>query len=181
MSDPMSLETLVTVVQQMTTSFDENTDALHQIELQLPDLVTKDEVREREQWVRRLIFKGVAGVAVLLALWAAYSVIDAREATRQREEREAAATAQAEYERDNLVRGCERANDQRATLREVITLAIGSPTVIPPGLDADIEQIIRDGQARAAELKVRLLALPGVQPVDCQSAFPPVTGTDERS
>lgn len=77
----------------------------------------------------------------------------------------------AKDQRANLIQGCQRGNDQRATLREVIAGAY-EPTPAPPGLSPELTSLIRQSQERALVRRDALLSLPGVQPVDCEAAYP---------
>lgn len=98
---------------------------------------------------------------------------------RFRQSDHADVTRQATSDRVNLVAGCGRSNDQRATLRQVIEKAIviqPAPADLPP----DLAELFRQSQERAAKLRADLLALPGVQPVDCQAAFP-LTASKENT
>lgn len=75
-------------------------------------------------------------------------------------------------QRANLIQGCERGNDQRATLREVISGAY-EPTPTPDGLSPELAKLLRQSQERALVRRDTLLSLDGVQPVDCEAAYPP--------
>lgn len=143
----------------------------------------KRHVDEREHRVRRLLYQAGVVLALLLVAWIVWRVYDGNADAKRRQRDEAAAIAQAEEDRQNLLRGCERSNDQRATLREVIGLAVaGSGAAIPTdGLDPEIVEILRQSQIRSVELRARLLALPGVQPIDCAMAFPPAQPSKENT
>lgn len=112
-------------------------------------------------------------VGVVLAILAAIILVlvfrerDADEERRRREQLE----LDQEQDRQNLLRGCERANDQRAALRRVIERAY-SPSPIPEGLTAELRELILQSQERSASLRAEQLADPGVQPVDCAAQYP---------
>ncbi len=74
-------------------------------------------------------------------------------------------------QRESQVQGCERGNDQRITLAQVIAQSYdpGPALSVPPGF----EQLVADAAARSAAKRDALLSLPGVQVVDCQGAYPP--------
>lgn len=74
-------------------------------------------------------------------------------------------------QRANLIQGCERGNDQRATLREVIAGAY-EPSPTPDGLSPELADLLRQSQERALVRRDALLSLPGVLPVDCAAAYP---------
>jgi hypothetical protein len=132
----------------------------HLREDELPKLLPRETARrqvQRMRWVLAgmslaVIFVGLLGVAF-------------------RAQDRASAHRQATSDRANLVAGCMRSNDQRATLREVIEKAIVMQAA-PAGLSPDLAELFRQSQERTAKLRADLLALPGVQPVDCQAAFP---------
>jgi signal transduction histidine kinase len=138
------------------------------VERKLPEFVP----RRRFRWVIAAV---VLAVLVAVALVLVFRVRDADEAERRR----AQLVLDQEQDRQNLIRGCERANDQRATLRQIIETAI-VPSTTPPNVDPQLAELIRQGQERTARLRAELLALPGVQPVDCAAAFP-VTPSKEST
>lgn len=76
-------------------------------------------------------------------------------------------------QRANLIQGCERGNDQRATLRGVIDRAYSvNPDPLPDGLPPGLVELYNQSQVRAAARREEQLADPGVQPVDCAAAYP---------
>lgn len=108
-------------------------------------------------------------VVVVLALVIAFHAEDSKRVSHDKKE----ALAQAADTRSTLLAGCERSNDQRATLRQVIEKAVvASPA--PPGLPDDLQALYQQSQVRVAALRADLLGLPGVQPVNCETAFPPL-------
>lgn len=122
--------------------------------------------KRRFRWV-----VGVVGMVIAAAfvLGMAFRVRDDDEAERRR----AGIVAAQEQDRQSSIRGCERSNDLRATLREVINLAL-TQTNIPPGLSPEFAAVFRDAQVRTLAKRDELLALAGVQPIDCQAQFPPL-------
>lgn len=110
----------------------------------------------RLAWQR--LWLGVLALVLILAMASGWRF---REQDRRR----------AEDQRANLIQGCERGNDQRATLREVIEEAYApSPPLpdVPPSLSALLEESSRRSQAK----RERLLSLDGVQIVDCAASYP---------
>lgn len=170
------LSALVESVQQLNrnaTRLGENQTkinvSLAEIEEKLPDLATKQEVDEKEQWIRRIL----AGVIVALILAVvAWGVTRIQDSAREEDRREQLA-ADARQDRQNLLRGCERANDQRSTLRSVIENAY-APAPIPDGLSKELTELIRQSQENAAARRDALLSLPGIQPINCEEAYPPL-------
>lgn len=131
----------------------------------LPTFVPK----RRFRWAIALIV--LAGLAVL-ALVLLFRERDADEAQRRRAQLE----HDQEQDRQNLLRGCERANDQRAALRRVIERAY-TPSPVPEGLTGELRDLILQSQERMAALRTEQLADPGVQPIDCAVQFPPTRET----
>lgn len=135
----------------------------------LPEFVPK----RRFWWAIAVVVLAIIAAVVLVLV---FRERDADEARRRRAQLE----LDSEQDRQNLLRGCERANDQRATLREIINLALSQSTM-PPGLSPELQAIYRDAQARTLVKRDELLALPGVQPVDCSAQFPPLAAAREKS
>lgn len=114
-------------------------------------------------------FALILSLVVAVCVCAAYvmrHVDQGREADRR-----AALKAQIFTQRESQVQGCERGNDQRVTLAEIINKAI-VPQPAPPNLPPEFVDLYLAGQARTVALRAELLALPGVQIVDCQAAYP---------
>lgn len=129
----------------------------HLREDEIPKLLPRDVARTRARWA----------IAILAIAFIVVQLIG----LAFRHQDHAAVERQAESDRTNLIAGCGRSNDQRLTLRQVIEKAIviqPAPADLPP----DLAELFRQSQERAARLRADLLALPGVQPVDCQAAFP---------
>lgn len=110
----------------------------------------------RLEWQR--LWLGVLALVLILAMASGWRF---REQDRRR----------VEDQRANLIQGCERGNDQRATLREVIAKSY-EPSPPPAGLSSELAALFVQSQDRAAIRRDSLLALPGVQPIDCSSAYP---------
>lgn len=122
---------------------------------------------------RRHFWLAVAALAgvILLALGVGWKFHD--NDVKRRASDKAALVAENARKRDDLVRGCERSNDQRATLREVIEKAYGGSSLPPEAVPPQLAELLRQSQEAAQQRKAELLALPGVQPVNCAAAFPP--------
>lgn len=136
----------------------------HLREEELPKFLPRDVARRQQQRQQRIIRWGL-GIGAVAVLCVVALVLAFRAQDRGSVER------QATSDRVNLIAGCGRSNDQRATLRLVIEKAVviqPAPADLPP----DLAELFRQSQERAARLRADLLALPGVQPVDCQAAFP---------
>lgn len=159
---PESVAELAKAVRGLSEEYKETAEAMREVGREM----------DRRLRVQRLWMATLAAV-VLLAIIVGFGF---RQQDRSAEDERAASVArEAVFQRKNLVQGCERANDQRATLREVINLSVRTMPV-PEGLDPDLVPLFEQGQARTAALRDRLLALPGVQPVDCQAAYPVTDG-----
>ncbi len=114
----------------------------------------------------------LAIVAVLLL--AVLTSVGFRRADANRENDRQRSEHQREIDqRENLVAGCERGNDQRAALRRVIERGY-APTPIPDGIAPELRELIEQSQERVAALRAEQLADSGVQLVDCERAYPPV-------
>lgn len=74
-------------------------------------------------------------------------------------------------QRESQVQGCERGNDQRITLAQVISRAIQPSPPITTS-DSDLQALLDQSRERALALRAELLSLPGVQVIDCQAAYP---------
>lgn len=138
----------------------------------LPSFVPK----RRFRWAIALMV--LAGLAVL-ALVLLFRERDADEAQRRRAQLELDLEQDRQSEerrRQDLLRGCERNNDQRAALRRVIERAY-TPSAVPDGVSAELRDLILQSQERMAALRTEQLADPGVQPVDCAAQFPPLRET----
>lgn len=135
------------------------------------DLAEEFKRRKREaRWIALgilIIIVGVCATAFII-----------RHADRRIEsDRRRALAEQIFTQRESQVQGCDRGNDQRITLAQIITesYAPGPAVAVPPGF----EQLIAESAARAAAKRDYLLSLPGVQVVDCQAAYPlPKVGKD---
>lgn len=78
-------------------------------------------------------------------------------------------------DRERLYAGCVRGNDLRATLRGVIDRAYSAGALpLPDGLSPELVELYHQAQARSAAQREAQLADPGVQPVDCDDAYPPL-------
>lgn len=129
------------------------------------------EIMDRRFGRQRLWILVIAAVVILAIVMS----LGFRSADQRREEDRRRTEYQREVDqRETLLAGCKRGNDQRAALRRVIERAY-TPSVIPEGLSEELRSLIIAGQERQASLRIEQLADPGVQPVDCESAFPPVT------
>lgn len=143
--------TLVAAVNALRHEYVANTGVMREI---------RSEMNGRFR-IQRL-WQVVLAVVVILAVLVSYNLrsVDQRRERYRRVD-----------QRATLLQGCERANDQRATLREVINLSVRT-SPIPPDLNPDLVELYQQGQARTEALRISLLALPGVQPVDCDAAYP---------
>lgn len=124
---------------------------------------------------RRIFIVAIVAFVGVIALTIGLGLKFRADDRAQRERDRAAATMEAVRKRDELVRGCQRGNDQRDTLRQVIEVAY-EPSPIPAGISAELRALLVQSQERAAARRDELLSLPGVQPVDCEKAYPPPDG-----
>lgn len=152
-------------------------ETLKAVNRKLPTFITRTHF-----WIAVVALVAVIGLAIFVG-WKFHD----NDVTRRARER-AALVAENIRKRDDLVRGCERSNDQRATLRQVIEKAYsgaGEPLVLPPDTPPDLAAILNvllaSGKDRSSMNKAELLALPGVQPVDCEKAFPPPVPSKEAT
>jgi hypothetical protein len=163
-----TVELTVSSAEQMKVQAELRTE-LAAVKKALPTFVPK----RRFRWIIAGVVLAIIAAIVLVLI---FRERDADEAQRRRAQLE---LDQAQ-DRQNLLRGCERANDQRATLREIINLALSQSTM-PPGLSPELQAIYRDAQARTIARRDELLALPGVQPIDCAAQFPPLSAAREQA
>lgn len=128
-------------------------------------------------FVPRKRFRLVIGfvVAAILVLLAIGFMVRGQDRARD-EDRRAAIAREAEHDRQNAIRGCERANDLRALQREVLEIALADRP-IPEGLSPELTEAYRQAQANTAALRERLLSLEGAQHVDCRAQFPATNGS----
>lgn len=161
-SDASAIEDLTAMVVDLAAEYHKNTGEVAEVAKQLAHT-------ERHQ--RRI--RALVGCLALCVLGIGVGGFQFhRQDVNYRKLRTAQIRADAERSRQNSVAGCERSNESRATLRDVINLAIGSAPP-PPNLSPELADLYRQSQARAESLRTGLLALPGVQPVDCAAAYPP--------
>lgn len=112
------------------------------------------------------------GVSIVVAITIATGLaIRHGDLQREKQRREMLAT-QILSQRDNLIAGCERGNDQRRTLAEIVSRAVQPSSVPPTAIDPELLAFLEQSRERTIRLRGELLALPGVQIVDCQAAFP---------
>lgn len=138
---------LLAAVNALREDYDRNAAAIHEL-VQL--------LNRKLAWQR--LWLGVLALVLAVALISGWQF-------RQGEHR------RVRDQRTNLIQGCERANDQRATLRDVIITAF-EPTPAPTGLSPELAELLRQSQERALVRRDALLNLPGVLPVDCDAAYP---------
>jgi hypothetical protein len=139
------------------------------IKAKLPEFVPK----RRFRWVIAAV------VLVLVAALAIGLLFRIRDADEEHKRRAFLVSAQ-EQDRQSSIRGCERNNDLRATLREVIEDAY-APSPVPSGLSPELRDLIIQSQERAAVKRDEQLSKPGIQPVNCQAQFPPLAAIQERT
>jgi 4-amino-4-deoxy-L-arabinose transferase-like glycosyltransferase len=123
---------------------------------------------------RKREFRWVALCVVLLVAVVTCALMVMRHFDRAEEERRREALAgQLLTQRQNLVDGCERGNDARRSLAQVIITSFqpGPPIALPPGYEG-LQTVLDQSAAQSAAKREALLALPGLQIVDCQAAFP---------
>lgn len=156
---------LVDAITGLTKAYEDSTAKLGEVEVEM-----SRRLRLQRGWVIVL----AAVVAMAIAVSAGFRVQDqARE--RDRLANEARATLD---QRATFVQGCERGNDQRRTLAQIIEKSV-VPQPAPANLSPELADLYRQGQERTTALRTELLSLPGVQIVDCQAVFPPPkTGKD---
>ncbi len=164
MSEQPSPAQVLEAVKMLSHQYEENAQANR-------DLADEFKRRKREaRWIG-------LGLAVVVAVVTCAGFIvrhidQGREADRRQDLADQIFT-----QRESQVQGCERGNDQRITLAQIIRQSYepGPPIVVPPGF----EQLVAESAARSAAKRDALLALPGVQVIDCQSAYPlPKIGKD---
>ncbi len=172
----MSENELSQLMADLTAMLDQQTEQIGSLRTTVDDQNAQLDLFVPKRRFRWAIAGVVAAIVAALVLLLVFRERDADEATRRR----AQLVLDQEQDRQSFLRGCERANDQRATLREVINLALSSSTT-PPGLSPELAAIYRDAQARTLAKRDELLALPGVQPVDCAAQFPPLTAAREKA
>jgi hypothetical protein len=178
---PAGWEVVVASIQSLNSLFTEAMDhreedrveivSLREVVDNLPTVYLPRDVARAK--AKAIAWIGAVTVALVLAL---VLVFHAQGNQRIQDQRTQTAKIEAST-RSNLLAGCERSNDQRDTLRQVIDKAVVS-TPAPPDLPPDIKALYDQGQARVTALRSELLSLPGVQQVDCAKAFPPSTTPD---
>jgi hypothetical protein len=122
-----------------------------------------------QRFGRQRLWMGVLAAVVILALfvgWGFRKTDNGRERDRRQAEHQRIID-----QRANLIAGCGRSNEARAALRRVIERAY-TPSPIPDGLPPDLRDLIVQSQERQASQRAEQLADPGVQPIDCEAAFP---------
>lgn len=147
-------------VDALRKSYEENTR----------DVKAIGDIMDRRFGRQRLWILAVVAVVVLALLMS----IGFRQADAERaKDRERTEHQREIDQRENLVAGCERGNDQRAALRRVIERGY-APSPIPDGIAPELRELIEQSQERQAALRAEQLSDPGVQLVDCERAYPPV-------
>lgn len=139
----------------------EQNEKLDDVEEKLPGFVP----------VRRFRWTVVAVVVFMLILTGIGWKFRAQDQARARD-KEQQEVVDAERDRQNLLAGCRRANDQRAWGRRLIERAY-VPVTIPDGVSTELRDLYVQGQERQAVQRAEQLADPGVQPIECEAAFPP--------
>ncbi len=157
--DTPTMTELLAAVQDLATKYQKSTQETQKV-------LREVQRRRRDTWI-------VGGLGVLIvAIITTGGLVLRRNDQHVESERRDHLAAQIFTQRTSLVQGCERGNDQRLTLAQIITIAV-TPQPIPPDLTPDLQDLYRQGQDRVLALRAKLLSLPGVQVVDCQAAFPP--------
>lgn len=123
--------------------------------------------RKREtRWV-------ALGVLIVVAIVVATGFIIRHHDRAAEKDRREVLASQIFTQRESQVLGCERANEGRRTLAEVISRSIQPSSISPTVTDPDLLALLEQSRERTLALRAELLSLPGVQIVDCQAAHPP--------
>lgn len=177
MSDqnPAAITDLLTAVQHLTESYEENTDEMRAVRIEMDArfalYVPKSEAEARETRIKRAL----AGVLVVLIVMLGLGVEFRRQDQAREKDRRVALERESITQRQSLLQGCQRGNDTRVTLQQIITTAVAD-IPIPPDTPPDLMEQYAQRNATLDILRARLLALPGVQAVDCAAAYPPLPG-----
>lgn len=162
MSDPPTPSELLEAVRGLAVQYETSASATE-------NLTAEVGRRKREtRWV-------ALTVCVIVAIVSTGAGVIRNQDNKREADRRAVLAAQIFTQRESQVQGCQRGNDQRATLRRVITESYepSTPlTSIPP----EFAELVAESAKRAIAKRDSLLSLPGVQPVDCAAAFPPPPG-----
>ncbi len=169
------LAALLSAVQHLTESYETNTAEMRAVRTEIDarfDLyVPKTEAEAREHRIKRAL----AGVLLVLVVVVGLGIEFRRQDQAREHDRRIALERESITQRQSLLQGCQRGNETRVTLQAIITTAVADLPVPP---DAPPDLMVQYAQRNAAvdALRDRLLALPGVQAVDCAAAFPPLPG-----
>lgn len=142
----------------------------------LPTFVPK----RRFRWVIAAVVLAILAALILVLVFRQRDSDEAQRRRAQLEHDQEQDHQNEERRRQDLIRGCERANDQRAALRRVIERAY-TPSPVPDGLTAELRDLIIQGQERMVALRAEQLADPGVQPIDCAAQYPSSTTAREKA
>jgi type VI protein secretion system component VasK len=121
--------------------------------------------RSEARWIALAIL--VVITIITVGAWI-FRVTDNR---REHERREHLAQ-QIFTQREGQVQGCERGNEQRRTLAEVISRSVQPSTAPITSTDPELRALLEQARERTIALRKELLSLPGVQAIDCQAAYP---------
>lgn len=129
----------------------------------------RDEFARRKRETRWIALGVVVFVTVVACALMVIRHYDRAEESRRR----ADLASQILTQREDLVAGCERGNDSRKLVAQVIITSFeeGTPIVLPPGYEA-LQSVLDQSSDRSAAKRDALLSLPGVQITDCQAAYP---------
>lgn len=160
MAEEQVPERLLGAVRQLQADYVKHTQATETL---------AEEFRRRKSETRWFALGVVVFVTVVVCALMVMRHYDRAEESRRRTE----VASQILTQRENLIAGCERGNDQRQLLAQVIVTSFeeGPPITLPPGYEA-LQSVLDQSADRAAAKRDRLLSLPGVQIINCQAAYP---------
>lgn len=160
MAEEQVPERLLEAVRQLQADYVTSTRANH-------ELAEEFARRKREfRWVALGVVLLVAIVTCALMVMRHY---DRAEEARRRE----ALAGRLLTQRENSIDGCERGNDARRSLTQVIITSFqpGPPITLPAGYEG-LQSVLDQSAAQSAAKRDTLLAQPGLQIIDCRAAFP---------
>jgi cytoskeletal protein RodZ len=154
-----STEQVLEAVKKLSEQYESNSSA---------NRALAKEVGRRKRETRWVALGVLLVVAIVVAVM---FVVRHHDRAAERDKREVLA-AQVMTQRESLIAGCERGNEQRRTLAEVIARAIRPSETPTTATDPEILAILEQSRQRTLQLRAELLALPGVQIINCQNAYP---------
>ena len=158
--DEPEVVSLVDAITGLTNAYEDSTEKIGEVEREC-----RRRFRVQRLWL--VVLGAVVAMAILVSV--GFRLQDqARERDRLASEARSAVDQRATF-----LQGCERSNDQRRTLAQIVEKSV-VPQPAPANLPPELLDLYRQGQERTAALRAELLSLPGVQIVDCQAVFPPV-------